>query len=98
MKVMYRICIVLGFLAYGDLIFALRNPFSCAHKHGAVTEQPKQKQPIKKASKSKLTQAAVDDGNISSDEVSSEWRMIAEKDGAVIMQHRDGSIREITMQ
>lgn len=74
-------------------VFAIRNPFSCMHAHGMVAEQSEQPVTLK-SKKSAITQALVDD---TPDESSSEWHVIADKDGTVIMQHTDGSIREITI-
>lgn len=72
---------------------AMRNPFSCIHAHGMAVEQSEQLATTK-SKKSAITQALVDD---TPDESTSEWHVIADKDGTVIMQHTDGSIREITI-
>ncbi len=67
---------------------ALRDPFSCRHAHGKITPQAPQAVPAFEQPKTTSF----------SDDPSSEWRVIAEKDGAIIMQHKDGSIREIVVQ
>ncbi|MGE0009566.1 MAG: hypothetical protein AB7F19_03410 [Candidatus Babeliales bacterium] len=91
MKRFYYLMICLCGLVYTAPMFALRNPFACVHNHNAYTVQQAQAQiATKESSKSKVTNAMIDD-------TESEWRVIAQKDGSVIMQHQDGSIREITV-
>lgn len=86
-------CLVMTFFLVTHSLFALRNPFSCMHAHGMIAEQSEQ--PVTtKGKKSAITQALPDD---TADDISSEWHVIADKDGIVIMQHTDGSIREITI-
>jgi hypothetical protein len=74
-------------------VLALRNPFSCAHVHG-IPVGPSQQVATAKTKKSAISQALADD---TADDSASEWHVIADKDGIVIMQHTDGSIREITI-
>lgn len=65
---------------------ALRDPFTCNHSHGFVaTPQAPVHATQQKAS------------SIPVQTESSEWRIIVQKEDAVVMQHKDGSIREITL-
>lgn len=68
---------------------AIRDPFSCSHAHGKITPQAAPL-PVPAYEQPKTTSV--------SDDPSSEWRVIAEKDSTLIMQHKDGSIREIVVQ
>lgn len=69
--------------------FALRDPFSCRHAHGKMMPQAAEIAP-KIPTHPERTFTIADDP-------SSEWRVIAEKDSTIIMQHKDGSIREIVV-
>ncbi len=92
MKLLILLCSIYSALVCNGNALAQRNPFACTHEHGtyALQHARGQAQGSKESSKSKLTNAMVDD-------TETEWRLLAEKDGAMIMQHKDGSIREITI-
>ena len=63
----------------------LRNPFSCAHSHGT--------EPVPASAQKQSEPHSV----LAGEDVSSEWRVVTQKDSVLIMQHKDGSIREVTV-